>query len=119
MSKKKGFTLLEMVIVIAIILVLLSIAIPKYGRSNLTAKVAAHNANVKIIKNAAILYLSENPNATTVSESDLENYIEGKMPKPMEKSGATSFTVTIGPTGDVIVTPGELKLENGEVVPAS
>ena len=65
MSKKKGFTLLEMVIVIAIILVLLSIAIPKYGRSNLTAKVAAHNANVKIIKNAAILYLSENPNATT------------------------------------------------------
>ncbi|KXO15541.1 prepilin-type N-terminal cleavage/methylation domain-containing protein [Peptoniphilus sp. GNH] len=115
--KKKAFTLLEMVVVIAIILILMSIAIPRYARSSLTAQVAAHNANVKVIKNAAVLYLSENPEKTSISMDDIKPYIEGKFPKPMKNSGASDFSISVGTDGSVNVTPGEMQIVNGKAEP--
>ncbi|MHC5100005.1 magnesium chelatase subunit ChlI family protein [Peptoniphilus genitalis] len=55
-KKNKGFTLIELVIVIAIIAILISIAAMKYSSTNLAAEAAAHNANVKVLKSAGILY---------------------------------------------------------------
>lgn len=57
---KKGFTLAELLIVVAIIAVLVAIAIPIFMNSLAKAEKAAENANVRNVKSAAInMILSE------------------------------------------------------------
>ncbi len=47
MTNKKGFTLMEMLIVIAIIAILVAIAIPTFNSSLNKARVAADEANIR------------------------------------------------------------------------
>lgn len=119
MKKKKGFTLIELVIVIAIIAILISIAAMKYSSTNLAAEAAAHNANVKVLKSAGILYLIDNPNPENkISLEKLKDYIEGeKIPKPAKHlEGYDSFTVEASDNGDVKVTPGPVKVSDKKLV---
>ena len=114
-KRNKGFTLIELVIVIAIIAILISIAAMRYSSTNLAAEAAAHNANVKVLKSAGILYLIDNPNPEkNISLEALKPYLEGgKIPKPAkhyEKS--KDFTVKSTDDGDVTVEPGPLKVQN-------
>lgn len=114
--RQKGFTLIELVIVIAIIAILISIAAMKYSTTNLAAEAAAHNSNVKVLKSAGILYLIDNPDAKDgISLEALKPYLEGgKIPKPAKHyKRATTFTVKATDDGDVIVEPGMLKV-NGK-----
>ena len=114
--RQKGFTLIELVIVIAIIVILISIAAMKYSTTNLAAEAAAHNSNVKVLKSAGILYLIDNPDAKDgISLEALKPYLEGgKIPKPAKHyKRATTFTVKATDDGDVIVEPGMLKV-NGK-----
>lgn len=114
--RQKGFTLIELVIVIAIIAILISIAAMKYSTTNLAAEAAAHNSNVKVLKSAGILYLIDNPDAKDgISLEALKPYLEGgKIPKPAKHyKGATTFTVKATDDGDVTVEPGMLKV-NGK-----
>lgn len=114
--RQKGFTLIELVIVIAIIAILISIAAMKYSTTNLAAEAAAHNSNVKVLKSAGILYLIDNPDAKDeISLEALKPYLEGgKIPKPAKHyKRATTFTVKATDDGDVTVEPGMLKV-NGK-----
>ncbi|MDO5037901.1 MAG: prepilin-type N-terminal cleavage/methylation domain-containing protein [Tissierellia bacterium] len=113
--KKEAFTLIELVIVIAIIAVLIAIAVPKYQQSNLSAQAAAHNANVRMLKNAGILYLTDNPQHTgAISQEDLAPYLEeGKFPIPAKIGEGTepgSFQVTES-NGDILVQPGSVEID--------
>ena len=65
MKKKKGFTLIALIVVIAILALLASLAIPKYMHTQEKAQAAAHNTNVEVIRQAAATYLIEHPEATT------------------------------------------------------
>lgn len=56
---KKGFTLVELVVVIAILGILAGIAVPKLSKSRENAAIAAHNANVRTLESAATLAVSE------------------------------------------------------------
>ena len=118
-KRQRGFTLIELVIVIAIIAILISIAAMKYSTTNLAAEAAAHNSNVKVLKSAGILYLIDNPDAKKeLSLEALKPYLEGgKIPKPAKHfSGAKEFTVTSTDDGDVEVTPGMLKVSGKTLV---
>ncbi|OLR64303.1 prepilin-type N-terminal cleavage/methylation domain-containing protein [Peptoniphilus porci] len=117
-KKNQGFTLIELVIVIAIIAILISIAAMKYSKTNLAAEAAAHNSNVKVLKSAGILYLIDHPDEKSISIENLKPYIEsGKIPKPAKHLGkATTFTISVTEDGDVDVEPGLVKVSNNSLV---
>lgn len=53
LMNKKGFTLMEMLIVIAIIVILVAIAVPSFTSSLNSAKAATDEANLRAAKSAA------------------------------------------------------------------
>lgn len=117
MKKKKGFTLIELIIVIAILALLIAIAIPRYQRSNLSAQATAHNANVRVIKNAAILYSMDKPTEGTIKLDDLKPYLEsGEVPTPAKALKKDAFTVK-AENGNIIVEPGMVKVNGDKLEP--
>lgn len=66
LKNKKGFTLIEMLVVIAIIAVLVAVAIPVVGSSTDKASAATNAANLRaLVAEANTLYLTETPDSTS------------------------------------------------------
>lgn len=116
----KGFTLIELIVVIAILGILTAIAVPKYTTSKDNAVTAAHNANVKTLESAASMYLADNG----LPESEISNDTGGtlgayvqewpKVPKGLKigettYAGTEDYTVTIKTDGTIEVTPPRVK----------
>ena len=55
-DRRKGFTLVELMIVIAIIAILAAVAIPQYSKYKKTAKITAAKSNCKTAKDAIARY---------------------------------------------------------------
>ncbi|HOQ51709.1 MAG TPA: type II secretion system protein [Candidatus Atribacteria bacterium] len=84
-KREEGFTLIELVIVIAIIGILMAIAIPNYMSARQNAAVNATKANLKNLATAMELHMAEN-NVYPTTEDDLESYFGGSLPKtPKDK----------------------------------
>lgn len=62
-QNEKGFTLVELIVVMAILAVLAAIAIPRFGASLTRSRQQAHNSNVKMIEQAAELAYTNAPTA--------------------------------------------------------
>ncbi len=67
----KGFTLIELLIVVAIIGILAAIAIPNYMSYTKRAKMGEVVHAMGAIKNAVVVYYSENPTLPTAGSADL------------------------------------------------
>lgn len=118
-KKKKGFTLIELIIVIAIIAILAAVAIPKFGQVRKNANVKSDVANAKTIANAVTSLIAENkltvPTAdagltidSTTDATDsgkIEAYLQN-VPTVKSVSGATNFVVLIDTNGGVTVKAG-------------
>lgn len=57
LKKQEGFTLVELMIVVVILGILAGIGVQQYGNIQERAKKAAHDANKKVLTNAANMWL--------------------------------------------------------------
>lgn len=118
LKKQEGFTLVELMVAVVILGILAGIGVQQYGRIQRDAKIAAHNANVRIITNAANMYIMMKDTAPE-SVDDLAPEFLQEVPKPPEGLNygegvnSSAYTLSVTPpeenedgTWQVVVTPG-------------
>jgi type II secretion system protein G len=99
-ESERGFTLIEMMIVVAIIAILVGILVPNFMRARAQAQTAACEANLKEIATALELYETDNdhyPASGSVdpANTQLQAYLKQTPVDPVAGPGSFySFTVT-------------------------
>lgn len=87
-KKRKGFTLVEMIIVVTILGILASIALVKYGKAEMTAKKNVDYTNAANIATAAIMASIDGKETDNISvESLIEGGYLNSEPKPQSVGG--------------------------------
>ncbi|MBI5888229.1 MAG: prepilin-type N-terminal cleavage/methylation domain-containing protein [Deltaproteobacteria bacterium] len=120
-GKEEGFTLVELLIVVAIIAILAAIAIPQFSQYRKRGYVAMLNADAKNAYTAAQAFLIDNPTITTPTIANLAT--AGYTPSAqvtattnMTQSSGT-ITITGGPWG--LTTSVAIIDYNGSITPAA
>lgn len=99
-KKYDGFSLLELVVVIAIIATLSLILVPSFGNYNKKAEVAKDKANARTLYTMASLIKEQNPGIST-SELKEKILIESNI------STTDNFILNVGDEGQLTVTFNE------------
>jgi len=95
MFKRKGFTLVELLIVMAVIAILIAIAIPSFRGMQLEAKKSRAQGDVRVIKIAVESYYKNHSNAYPTFGTTWESSLTGASPQILEQSLSDPFS-TIG-----------------------
>lgn len=91
LKNDKGFTLIELMIVVVILGILASIAIPRFNYKVMEAKDVKTQADIKIIQNAVdLFYLDFNDYPDSVSELVEEGYLHSE---PLQVDGTSSYVI--------------------------
>lgn len=95
--KKAGFTLVEIMIVVAIIGLLAAIAIPSFVRARTTSQMNACVNNLRQIDGAKDQWAIENNKVDTdaVATTDLDPYVKGVINTTIKCPAAGTYAVTV------------------------
>jgi prepilin-type N-terminal cleavage/methylation domain-containing protein len=109
-SRKSGFTLVEIMIVVAIIGLLAAIAIPNFVKARTTAQKNACIANLKQIDGAGQQWALENKktDSDTVDSAESIKYLKGGNAPSCPAGGSYTIAVTVSnaPTCNLASTLG-------------
>jgi len=104
LNKEEGFTLVELLIVIAILGILIILAVPRMSGITDVAKQRVIEANIRTLKSAGSMWYAQNPGGTAtwsgVSGEGWEPYLHEYPTGP----GNVSYIVYIRENGVVTVT---------------
>ena len=114
----RGFTLVEIMIVVAIIGLLAAIAIPNFVQARTSARKSACINNLRLIESAKEQFALENNKTTgdAVVAGDIDAYLKGTTavvlcPDDSTKTFATSYTIdVVGTNASCKIVPATHKL---------
>lgn len=128
MSKKKGFTLVELLVVVAIIAILMLIALPKFINSTKGATIRTYEGNFRTAVSQISQYAATNAGSFTGAEDneDLKAFIASIQGKPKDATyelAKTGLTATLdgsafGATDAYTLTYAFTGANAGKIVPA-
>lgn len=111
LKNRKGFTLVELIVVVAVLGILASIAVPRLSGFTQNAQDQAKATNEKLLEKAASFYLAENGNPATAltwdggtentDDTEWQDYLDEW---PDNFDNTKHFEVVIGTDGSVAVS---------------
>lgn len=118
-KNKKGFTLIELIVVIAILVILAALALPQYGKMKDESNRVVCNSNIEVLTRAYLAEIAIHPN-----ESSAEAYANVKDENPSAKCPLDNeYTVSYADNGGITITcpkhgnksVGGIDIETGRV----
>lgn len=104
-SRKGGFTLVELMVVVAVIAILAAIAMPQFLSAADRARNAKETTDIQIIKNATQLYMIDKNVDTppTVENLYKEGYLTEHVKTAKDKEYTITYEVVNGGTAKAVV----------------
>lgn len=94
-GKKKGFTLVELLVVMAIIGVLTGIGLPKFMKMTEASKVTTFKANHRLMVSAISMYVADKEGSIPAATANITPYLAGGQSLDGRPKGST-YVVAAG-----------------------